>query len=145
MTPDKLEALRKLAADERTPIEEARNAALAFVRGGGQAKTIEEYVPKAELERVKRDNVEIFERSKIVGAEAERRRVENEKLRAENEKLRALLRRTVDGSKAEKEAEEMVARWNSEAKKTNGGGWVENPPEAPRYYTNVNIPGWARR
>ena len=36
MTPDKLEALRKLAEDERTPIEEARNAALAFVRGGGQ-------------------------------------------------------------------------------------------------------------
>ena len=27
MTPEKLEALRKLAADERTPIEEARNAA----------------------------------------------------------------------------------------------------------------------
>lgn len=35
MTPDKLEALRKLAADDRTPIEEARNAALQFVRHGG--------------------------------------------------------------------------------------------------------------
>jgi chromosome segregation ATPase len=31
----KLEGLRKMAADERTPIEEARSAALAFVRAGG--------------------------------------------------------------------------------------------------------------
>lgn len=36
MNPDKLEALRKLAADERTPVEEARNAALQFVRNGGK-------------------------------------------------------------------------------------------------------------
>ena len=31
VSPEKLEALRKLAMDERTPIDEARNAALQFV------------------------------------------------------------------------------------------------------------------
>ena len=36
MSPEKLEALRKLAIDERTPIDEARNAALQFVRNGGK-------------------------------------------------------------------------------------------------------------
>lgn len=144
MTPDKLEALRRLAADERTPVEEARNAALAFVRHGGQVKPSEELVPKADLEKVKRDNVELFERSKIIAAEAERRRVENERLQIENEKLRVLLRRVVGGSKAEKEAAELVARWEGEAKKTNGGGCVDNPPGIPGYYTNVGfVPGGA--
>lgn len=143
MTPDKLEALRKLAADERTPVEEARNAARAFVRGEGQAKPSEEFVPKTELEKVKRDNVEIFERSKIVGAEAERRRAENEKLRTENEKLRALLRRVVDGSKAEKEATDLFARWDAEAKRTtNGGGWTDGVVTP---FSGVVNPGWSRR
>ena len=36
VSPDKLESLRKLAMDERTPIDEARNAALQFVRHGGK-------------------------------------------------------------------------------------------------------------
>lgn len=36
MSPEKLEALRRLATDERTPIDEARNAALQFVRNGGK-------------------------------------------------------------------------------------------------------------
>lgn len=37
MNADKLEALRALAADPRTPENEARNAALTYVRGGGRA------------------------------------------------------------------------------------------------------------
>lgn len=36
VSPEKLDALRKLAMDERTPIDEARNAALQFVRHGGK-------------------------------------------------------------------------------------------------------------
>lgn len=40
MIPEKLEALRRLAVDERTPIEEARNAALQYVRAGGHVGTL---------------------------------------------------------------------------------------------------------
>lgn len=39
MTPDKLEALRRLAADEGTPEEEARTAALMYVRKGGKVES----------------------------------------------------------------------------------------------------------
>lgn len=39
VSPEKLDALRKLAMDERTPIDEARNAALQFVRHGGKFST----------------------------------------------------------------------------------------------------------
>lgn len=38
MSPEKLQALQKLATDERTPIDEARNAALQFVRHGGASQ-----------------------------------------------------------------------------------------------------------
>ncbi len=38
MTPDKLEALRRLALDERTPEEEARTAALLYVRAKPQTE-----------------------------------------------------------------------------------------------------------
>jgi hypothetical protein len=41
MNSEKLEALRKLATDERTPIEEARNAALQYVRAGGRVDALD--------------------------------------------------------------------------------------------------------
>lgn len=141
MTPDKLEALRRLAADERTPIEEARNAALAFVRGGGQAKSpVEEFVPKADLRKVEKERDDIFDRAKTLAEEAMRLKNEAEKLLAENEKLRGIVRRVVDASRAEKEAAELVARWDGEAKGGNGGGWVVDPP----YYAPGRVSGWAK-
>ena len=40
MSPEKLEALRRLAAHDSTPIDEARNAALEYVRGGGRVDAL---------------------------------------------------------------------------------------------------------
>jgi len=59
MTPETLEALRYKAMREDTPIEEARNAALAFVRGGGSAAkpreiTIDDVKRLADVEMVRR-------------------------------------------------------------------------------------------
>lgn len=59
MNSNKLEALRALALHDGTPIEEARNAALAFVRGGGDAAkpkvvTIEDVRRLADVELVRR-------------------------------------------------------------------------------------------
>jgi len=61
MSPEKLEALRALAADMRTPDNEARNAALIYVREGGaqasrnaaDAPTIEKL--KAQLAELEQD------------------------------------------------------------------------------------------
>lgn len=57
MSPEKLEALRKLAAHEDTPIEEARNAALQYVRHGGntvaRAITVKDVRDHATFEMIR--------------------------------------------------------------------------------------------
>lgn len=58
----KLEGLWKLASDERTPVEEARNAALAFVRGGGGLPDAQDVLKLAEAAK-------LAERLKAVEAE----------------------------------------------------------------------------
>jgi hypothetical protein len=54
MTPEKLEALRRLAADERTPEEEARTAALLYARNvPSMHPAVEQFVPKSEVDTLR--------------------------------------------------------------------------------------------
>ena len=102
MTPEKLEALRVMAAREDTPIEEARNAALAFVRGGGsaakpQAITIEDVKRLADVDMVRR----AFgpELDALKAEETKRRAALQEQIGAHlkaNDELRARLKASED-------------------------------------------------
>lgn len=91
VSPDKLDALRKLAMDERTPIDEARNAALQFVRHGGKFSTEPRlptddeikaactperirFVFRTDFESLKREQKEVLSKAQTERDEAMRER-----------------------------------------------------------------------
>jgi hypothetical protein len=80
----KLDALRRLAADERTPIEEARNAALAFVRGGGKvdAAPAAGDDAQAKLAELERRGLAILEQKWTLERRVHELEQENARLRA---------------------------------------------------------------
>lgn len=119
MNPDKLEALRKLALDERTPIEEARSAALTFVRKGGRAEPDCKELQFAVLEE-QRDAA----------------RAEAQKHKAEAERLRLLLGKMLALADAEKKLEKNRAEVEAEARRAVGQQAADSKPSRPQ-------PPWA--
>jgi hypothetical protein len=109
MNDAKLEGLRRLAADERTPIEEARNAALAFVRGGGGAVSQD----KAELER-------LAAQVKQLDDLRNKDRAETAKHKAEVERLRIILGKMLALKDAEAKLEKNKTDVAREAKEALG-------------------------
>lgn len=120
MSPDKLEALRKLAADERTPIEEARNAALQFVRGGGKIESAPKIITIEDIRRV----ADVPMVREAFGPELDA-------LKKEEQSKRAKLQAEIDTLKAERDA----ARKQLEDIRAHGKAllaFVQNEPEKPK-------------
>jgi hypothetical protein len=118
VSPEKLDALRKLAMDERTPIDEARNAALQFVRHGGKfsmeprpptddeikaACTPERirFVFRTDFESLKREQKEAISKAQTERDEAIR---ERDALKRQLEDLRSHGKALLSFFKAETEA-----------------------------------------
>lgn len=95
MKPDTLEALRYKASREDTPIEEARNAALAYVRGLGAVEESKE--PSFEAAKKALDDLAI-------------ERAYTRDLEAENSKLRTVLKTWVGAFALMDEASQIVVR-----------------------------------
>lgn len=148
MSPDKLEALRKLAADERTPIEEARNAALQFVRHGGEFKpqsvTIEDVRRLADVAMVREafggelDALKREESSKRARMQEAMNGIETERDNAQRE--RDALRKQLDELRAHGKA--LLAFVQGEFEKAKeppvkSDSWAfspfYNPPRATRF------------
>jgi hypothetical protein len=117
MNRDKLESLRRLAADERTPVDEARNAALAFVRGLGEASS-PDVLGRLEQERDEaRREVERL-KAKTVDDIAQLRSMWEGVARAKEEeagRLRAILTKLVDARRAEDDARKVREQAETDA------------------------------
>jgi type I site-specific restriction endonuclease len=150
MNPDKLEALRRKAIHESTPVEEARTAAMLYVRNVGPSS-----VEDATIERLRNERVGYATRLESVAKENaaltdELRRV-NEQLTKANARLeqaRQIVARTKDLAKAaalvkqghddldrqirefegRPAKEEPPAKKNDDPYRTGGMGWG-----VPRY------------
>lgn len=120
VSPDKLEALRRLALDERTPIEEAMSAALTFVRKGGRVETDDKALQLAVLEE-QRDAA----------------RAEASKHKAEAERLRLLLGKMLALADAEKKLEKNRAEVEAEVRRAVGQE-VQKPP-SPTTFWNADF------
>jgi hypothetical protein len=101
MSPEKLEALRKLALDERTPVEEARTAALTFVRKGGRAEPDE---------KTRQQRAELEEERDQAKADAQKQKTEADRLRLLLGKMLALIDAETKLGKNRAEVEEEVRR-----------------------------------
>lgn len=141
MNPEKLESLRRLAADPRTPEEEARTAALLYVRNAGVAGT----VSQAEHDELKnlyeRTAVELRE-SLAANRAAATARHNAEKIaedaRKSAERATAIVARMKDVLRAEElaregraEIEKQIRAFESTASTGPVWGVVHGPPRTP--------------
>jgi hypothetical protein len=100
MNAEKLQGLFRLAQDERTPIDEARNAALAYVRNGGTITP----------------NAKDAERIGKLEEERDAARAESAKHKAEAERLRLIIGKMLALKDAEQKLEKAKADVEREAK-----------------------------
>lgn len=130
MTPDKLEALRRLATHEDTPPEEARTAAMLYARNARPSDAEE-----ATIERLRKEAVEFA--SRLGGACAENaaltdelRRV-NERLAKANaqlEQAKKIVTRTKDLAKAAALVKQGHDDLDREIREFEGRPAKEEPP-----------------
>jgi hypothetical protein len=125
MNPDKLEALRKLAIDERTPVEEARNAALVFVRNGGRTE-----MPKSDDQTLQ---------LAVLEEQRDHAKAEAKKEKAEADRLRLLLGKMLALADAATKLEKNRAEVEAEVRRAVGQEPEKSRPTAAPYWAETNF------
>lgn len=151
MSPEKLESLRRLAVHEDTPPEEARTAAMLYVRNVGPNDSSADAVAKAQQEILDlRSRLAASDQKTVsLAAELKRAHDENARLGERLERAKKIVERTKDLSKAvalvhrgHEELGEQIREFDRESEAS-----VERSPNGeeprvwsiPKYYCGT---GW---
>lgn len=139
MTPDKLEALRRLATHEDTPPEEARTAAMLYTRNarpsdiGKNAPMSSDKIAEWQDENLRLTAELVVERDKAASKDAALQRLAERLARAEKqlERAKKIVARTKDLAKAAALVKQGHDDLDREIREFEGRGSKEEPPVVP--------------